>query len=164
MAAGGATDLSPAQIANAKELGLIPVKAPGFHETSLLKTLAGKHHSTVTKMVRTYKATIETPDGPRACLQVTVERDGGRKPLVARFGGIPIRRQHTAVLTDISPVMASTRRNELIHRPLTEYCGLCEARVRLAVHHIRKLADLNQPGRRERPATQRADSMQKNGR
>jgi hypothetical protein len=45
-------------------------------ETSLLKTLAGKHRSTVTKMARTYKATIETPDGPRACLQVIVERDG----------------------------------------------------------------------------------------
>jgi group II intron reverse transcriptase/maturase len=121
-------------------------------ETSLLKTLAGKHRSTVTKMARKYKATIETPEGPRACLQVTVERDGGRKPLVARFGGIPLRRQRTAVLTDVSPVMASVRRNELIHRLLTECCEVCEARLHLEVHHVRKLADLNQPGRRERPA------------
>jgi group II intron reverse transcriptase/maturase len=82
-------------------------------ETSLLKTLAGKHRSTVTKMARRYKATIQTPHGPRACLQVIVERDGARKPLVARFGGIPLRRQRTAVLTDQRPVMASTRRNEL---------------------------------------------------
>src|SRR5688500_10705981 len=37
-------------------------------------------------------------------------------------GGIPLRRQRTAVLTDVSPVMASTRRNELIHRLLTECC------------------------------------------
>ena len=121
-------------------------------ETSLLKTLAGKHRSTVTKMARKYKATIETPEGPRACLQVTVERERGRKPLVARFGGLPLRRQRTAVLTDVSPVMASTRRNELIHRLLTECCEVCEAQVQLEVHHVRKLADLNQPGRREKPA------------
>jgi group II intron reverse transcriptase/maturase len=121
-------------------------------ETSLLKTLAGKHRSTVTKMTRTYKGTIETPEGPRACLQVTVEREGGRKPLVARFGGLPLRRQRTAVLTDVSPVMASTRRNELIHRLLTECCEVCEAQGQLEVHHVRKLADLNQPGRREKPA------------
>jgi group II intron reverse transcriptase/maturase len=121
-------------------------------ETSLLKTLASKHRSTVMKMARKYKATIETPEGPRACLQVTVERDGGRKPLVARFGGSPLRRQRTAVLTDVSPVMASTRRNELIHRLLTECCEVCDAQGHLEVHHVRKLADLNQPGRRERPA------------
>ena len=38
-------------------------------ETSLLKTLAGKHSSTVTKMARKYKATTETPYGPRKCFQ-----------------------------------------------------------------------------------------------
>ena len=121
-------------------------------ETSLLKTLAGKHHSTVTKMARKYKATTETSHGPRKCLQVRVQRDGGKKPLVARFGGIPLKRQPTAVLTDLSPVMASVRRNELIHRLLAGHCEICEAREDLEVHHIRKLADLNRPGRPERPA------------
>ncbi len=65
-------------------------------ETSLLKTLAGKHRSTVTKMARKYKATTETSFGPHKCLQVTVQRDGRKKPLVARFGGIPLKRQPTA--------------------------------------------------------------------
>src|SRR6266540_2631849 len=116
-------------------------------ETSLLKTLAGKHRSTVTRMARRYKATIQTSDGPRACLQVIVERDGGRKPLIARFGGIPLRRQRTAVLTDQRPVMASTRRNELLHRLLVGRCEVCQAQENLEVHHIRKLADLNRPGR-----------------
>src|SRR5499427_8739434 len=46
-------------------------------ETSLLKTLAGKHRSTVTKMAWKYKATTETPYGPRTCFQVTLQRDGG---------------------------------------------------------------------------------------
>ena len=118
----------------------------------MLKTLAGKHRSTVTKMARKYKTTIETPEGPRTCFQVTVERDGGRKPLVARFGGIPLKRQRTTILTDQKPVLASARRNELIHRLRAEDCEICDARTNLEVHHIRKLADLNRPGRRENPA------------
>ena len=61
-------------------------------ETSLLKTLANKHRSSVPKMARTFKAATGTPDGPRKCLEARVERNG-RKPLVARFGGIPLRRQ-----------------------------------------------------------------------
>nr|WP_274919498.1 group II intron reverse transcriptase/maturase [Streptomyces sp. WZ-12] len=120
-------------------------------ETSLLKTLAGKHRSTVTKMARKYKSIVETPEGPRTCLTVTVLRDRGRKPLVARFGGIPLKRQRKAVLTDRRPVMASAKRNELIHRLIAECCEICEARTNLEVHHVRKLADLNRPGRRDKP-------------
>ncbi len=121
-------------------------------ETSLLKTLAGKHRSTVNSMARKYKAVTETPAGLRKCLQVTVERDRGRKPLVARFGGIPLTRARTAVLTDQRPVLASARRNELIHRLLAGRCEICEDTVNLEVHHVRKLADLSKPGRREKPA------------
>jgi group II intron reverse transcriptase/maturase len=120
-------------------------------ETSLLKTLAGKHRSTVSAMARKYKATVDTPAGPRKCLQVTIERDRGRKPLVARFGGIPLRRVRTAVLTDQRPVMASTRRNELILRLLAGRCEICEDTAGLEVHHVRKLADLTKPGRRDKP-------------
>ena len=120
-------------------------------ETSLLKTLAGKHRSTVGKMAGKYKTVIGTPAGPRKVLQVVIERDRGRKPLVARFGGIPLRRVRTADLTDQRPVMASAKRNELIHRLLAGRCELCEGTAGLEVHHVRKLADLNKPGRREKP-------------
>ena len=65
----------------------------------MLKTLACKHKSTVAKMARKYKASIDTADGPRTCFQVTVQRDRGRKPLVARFGGIPLTRKRTAIMT-----------------------------------------------------------------
>jgi group II intron reverse transcriptase/maturase len=121
-------------------------------ETSMLKTLAGKHKSTVTKMATKYKTVIDTPDGKRTCFQVTVPRDRGRKPLVARFGGIPLKRQRTAVLTDLSPIMASTKRNELIHRLLADRCELCESRTNIEVHHVRKLADLNRHDRPDKPA------------
>src|SRR6266566_4225957 len=130
-------------------------------ETSMLKTLAGKHKSTVTKMARSYKATIDIPDGRRFCFQVTLRRDEGRKPLVARFGGIPLKRQRTAVITDLTPIMATARRNELIHRLLAGRCELCEGRTGLQVHHVRKLADLNKPGRLERPPWVRLMAMRK---
>jgi group II intron reverse transcriptase/maturase len=119
-------------------------------ETSLLKTLACKYHSKVRKMSRKYRATVETPHGPRKCLQVTVERGGGKKPLVARFGGIPLRRERTATLADVRPITAPAY-NELIRRLLAECCELCEDRTDLEVHHIRHLADLKQPGRRDKP-------------
>ena len=58
-------------------------------ETSMLKTLAAKHQSSVTKMAARYKAKIETPYGLRTCFEARVEREG-KKDLVARFGGIPL--------------------------------------------------------------------------
>ncbi len=117
--------------------------------TSLLKTLAGKHDSTVSNMARKHAATIQTPHGPRKCLQVTVQR-GGRKPLVATFGGIPLRRQRNAILTDREPVQANVPRSELVRRLLAGRCEICEGAEMAQVHQIRKLADLEKPGP-ERP-------------
>jgi group II intron reverse transcriptase/maturase len=119
-------------------------------ETSMLKTLAAKHRSTVAAMARTYKATIDTPDGPRICFEAMVRREAGRPPLVARFGGIPLIRKRTAVLIDRQPSMAVPR-NELVRRLLAGKCEICEADRGLQVHHLRKLADLNKPGRPDRP-------------
>jgi hypothetical protein len=55
-------------------------------ETSMLKTLAAKHQSTVSKMAARYRAIINTPHGKRVCFQASIERTG-KQPLVARFGG-----------------------------------------------------------------------------
>jgi hypothetical protein len=45
--------------------------------------------------------------------------------------------------------MVTVSGNELIRRLLAGRCELCESRVGLQVHHIRKLADLSKPGRSE---------------
>jgi len=119
--------------------------------TSLLKTLAGKYDSSVSKMARRYAATIETPYGSHNCLQVSVDRAEGRKPLVATFGGIPLRRQKNAVLRDREPVSATARRKELVHRLLTGRCELCGQADEVRVHQIRKLADLDKPGQPDPP-------------
>jgi retron-type reverse transcriptase len=111
-------------------------------ETSLLKTLAGKHRSTVSAMARKYRAKAVTTVGPRVCLQVTTERPG-RKALVARFGGIPLRRQKTAVITDKSTIRAAPRRRELVSRLIAGRCEICGRTDGITVHHVRSLADLD---------------------
>jgi hypothetical protein len=45
-------------------------------ETSLLKTLAGKHKSTVSKMAKRYAGRAITENGVVKCFSVTVERKG----------------------------------------------------------------------------------------
>jgi group II intron reverse transcriptase/maturase len=115
-------------------------------ETSLLKTLANKHRSSVSKMARTFKAAVGTPYGPRKCLEARVERNG-RKPLVARFGGIPLRRQKDAVISDRVLVPGVIRHKELVTRLLADWCELCKGTDGISVHHVRRLADLHRPGR-----------------
>jgi len=121
-------------------------------ETSLLQTLANKHKTTVGKITKKYKAVADTPYGKMKCLKVVVERGGGRKPLIAQFGGIPLRQKKTAILIDQNPeIHRHSERNELIRRLLTDKCELCGSTQRIEVHHIRKLADLKEAGRREKP-------------
>jgi group II intron reverse transcriptase/maturase len=114
-------------------------------KTSMLKTLAHRHRSTVTKMAAKYKAVTATPYGPRRCFEAHVERPG-RKPLVARFGGIPLRRQRKAVLNDRPQDPPRPRRRELITRLLTGQCEMCEQPAPVEAHQVRKLADLARTG------------------
>lgn len=111
----------------------------------MLKTLACKYDSTTRKMAAKYKAKIETPHGLRTCHQVVVERSG-RKPLVARFGGIPLKRQQKAAITDRIPERIIYPRKELPLRLLRGRCEICEQQDDVVMHHVRKLADLGQPG------------------
>lgn len=113
--------------------------------TSMLKTLAAKHDSSVTKMAAHYRAKTSTPHGVRACFEARVERDG-KQPLVARFGGIPLIRQKGAVLTDRAPAQITYPRKELVRRLCKDRCELCQRTDTVQVHQVRKLADLNQSG------------------
>ena len=114
--------------------------------TSMLKTLASRHRSTVTKVADRHKAKVTTPYGPRRCFEAALWRGGNRKPLVARFGGIPLVRQKTAVLTDRQPGPGTYHRTELVTRLLRGRCEFCGQPGEMEVHHVRKLADLTRPG------------------
>jgi hypothetical protein len=82
---------------------------------------------------------------------VVVDRGKDKKPLVAQFGGLPLIRKHDAILVDHTPQFLMTNRSALLKRMLADECELCGSRERVEVHHIRNLADLNKPGRKEKP-------------
>ena len=111
-------------------------------QTSMLKTLAAKHQSSVAKMAAKHKAKIETPHGLRRCFEARVERTG-KQPLVARFGGIPLVRDKKAALVDRNPSRQVTYpRKELVRRLLTRRCELCGEPGKVIVHQVRNLASL----------------------
>jgi len=108
--------------------------------TSLLRTLAAKHKSSLRKMLAKYKSTVQTPNGPRKCLEVFVQRPG-KKPLIARFGGISLKRRPCALVKD-QVLVTAIRPKELIRRLLKGVCELCHHKAEVQSHQVRKLEDL----------------------
>jgi len=117
-------------------------------EMSLTKTLARKHKCSVSSVYRKYQVTVLD----RKMLRVVIERPG-KEPLVAVFGGVPFERTPEglgAADFDFGQAwgFAASRRTEVVQRLLAEECELCGAKGPVAMHHIRKLADIDRPGRR----------------
>ncbi|MEV3982128.1 hypothetical protein [Nonomuraea sp. NPDC049758] len=67
--------------------------------------------------------------------------------MVARFGGIPLKRHKTAVLTDCLNTGPVYSNKELIRRLTKGGCELCDRSDGIQVHHVRRLADLSWLGR-----------------
>src|SRR5258708_13461731 len=88
------------------------VKTPPSRDTP-----AHGNRTAVTKTAAKSKAVTATPYGPRRCFEARVERHG-RKPLAARFGGIPLRRQKKAAITHLPQGPARPPRKQLVTRPL----------------------------------------------
>src|SRR6266496_3899311 len=120
-------------------------------ERSLVSTLAHKLRISMSEVYDRYETTVETPDGPRKALQVTVERGEDKKPLVARWGGLSLARDMKAILHDFPP-FGWSQRSELEKRLLANTCELCGSQEQVQVHHIRALKDLQRKGQKERPA------------
>jgi len=119
-------------------------------QLSLVKTLANKYKASLNQIFRKYKTDVATPHGSLKALKVVVNRGADKKPLVAIFGGIELRHQERAILNDRPPEVYSGR-SEVVQRLLAEMCELCGSEEDCEVHHIRKLADLNPPGQKEKP-------------
>src|SRR5467141_1080600 len=126
---------------NAWRLGTLEWNA----ETSMLKTLAAKHRSTVTTMAARHKAKIETRDGLRTCFEARKHREG-KQDLVARFGGISLQQDRRAVIRDPAPAPAPYPRKELVRRLRKQECELCETGTTVAVHQVTGLRALGKPG------------------
>src|SRR5208337_2327264 len=91
-------------------------------ELSLVKTLADKFKSTVKRIYRKYRKTVEVPHGTQKVLEVIVDRGPKKKPLVARFGGIELRWQKRAILND-HPKEVFSVRSEVVQRLLAQKCA-----------------------------------------
>jgi group II intron reverse transcriptase/maturase len=117
---------------------------------SLVQTLANKRRCRMSQVRRRYGTTLPTAHGPRQGLRVVVERGGGKKPLVANWGGISLRRQKEAILND-QPPQPKNYGTELLERLLAQECELCSSAEAVEVHHVRALKDFCRKGRKERP-------------
>ncbi|HKR48982.1 MAG TPA: hypothetical protein VJT72_05260 [Pseudonocardiaceae bacterium] len=91
-------------------------------------------------MAHKHRPTSTGPHGPRPCFQASLTPEG-RKPLVVRFGGIPLQRQKKTIITDRLPDPPTTR-TELIPRLRVRRCEYCDQRTDVEVHQVRTLADL----------------------
>lgn len=119
-------------------------------ETSLLKTLACKHKSSINKEKAKYKSTTTSTTGKTVpCLKVVVERPG-RRSLVAMWGGISLVHKRKTIIED-KPYTVRGGRTELLKRLLADQCELCGSKENIEVHHVRKLADLKKKGQPEAP-------------
>jgi group II intron reverse transcriptase/maturase len=118
-------------------------------ETSLTRTLASKYKCKVSEVYARHQVVIEE----RKMLQVRIERPD-REPLIATFGGFPFERKPDGMgVVDFSRQAAwnkpAGQRSEVVQRLLFGVCELCGVKnAPLEAHHIRKLADINRPGRR----------------
>ena len=119
-------------------------------ERSLVGTLAKKLRISVSAVYKRYSTTIETPEGRCKVLEVRVERESGKRALVARWGGISLARRTKGLLND-QPTRCWGGRSEIEKRLLADTCELCGSHENVEVHHIRALKDLARKGQKEKP-------------
>lgn len=115
-------------------------------EVSLTKTLASKYKTTRTKIYKRFGTSIQTGEGSRKVILVQKEREQ-KKPLIAYFGGLSLKRNKEAKISEL-PQRVWNNRTELLQRLKAQKCELCGSLNKIEVHHIRKLADLKQKGRK----------------
>lgn len=119
-------------------------------EQSLTKTLAKKHQISVMKVYRQYGTKVKVGRTSYKALQVVIPREG-KKPLIATWGGQPIKPKIKSIPDDTIALTYSNRRSELLQRMRAKECELCGGKTRLEVHHIRALKDLQKYPGREKP-------------
>jgi hypothetical protein len=117
-------------------------------QTSLLKTLASKHKTTVSKIIKKHRV----PDQEYTTYRVTIARPG-KEPLIATFGGMSLGKNPDGIRRDgFRPNTEWNRpasyRSEAVMHLLFGKCALCGKVDGIQMHHIRKLSDIDRPGRR----------------
>ena len=120
---------------------------------SLLGTLANKHKTRIAPIYRRLRTEVKDRGRCQTALAVTRERGEGKKPLVAMFGGISLAWKKDAILSDRPPAIYGSVRSEIVQRLLAQKCEHCGSEAGpFEVHHVRRLADLDQPGAERDPS------------
>jgi len=122
---------------------------------SLAKTLASKYKTTCTKIFKRYGTMITTKDGKYKVILATVKREAPKKPLVAYFGGIPLKWSKVSKIDDTIANPIWSNKSELVQRLLAQKCEVCGTQENIEVHHIRKLANLMRKDRTQLSAGKR---------
>jgi group II intron reverse transcriptase/maturase len=128
-------------------------------EVALTKPLAHKLKISVPVVYQRYGTIIQTSAGPYKGLEVKIEREG-KRPLMARWGGIPLHRQDSGTLED-QVVRPRIGHSELLQRMLADTCELCGSQEKVQVHHVRHLKDLHRPGKADKPLWARVMAARK---
>ncbi len=118
-------------------------------ETSLTKTLASKHQMSVTQVYRKYGTTLTVQGKEYKGLQVIIPREE-KHPLVATWGGLPLKRDMKATLEERPPQVYGNR-TELVQRLLADFCELCGSEEDVEVHHERAMRKLHEHKGRPKP-------------
>jgi group II intron reverse transcriptase/maturase len=121
-------------------------------QTSMLKTLAAKHQTSVSAMAKQYGVSkVDMQTGKTlVAYEVVVERPD-KSPLVATFGGFSLKRQDKGIIIEDQNSRNRNGRTEILERLMADKCENCGSTGDCEVHHVRKLADLlrrkqNRPG------------------
>jgi group II intron reverse transcriptase/maturase len=110
-------------------------------QTSMLKTLAAKHKTTVNVMAAKYRAEKFDPDTGEThrSYEVRVKREG-EYPLIATFGGFSLKRKDKEINDQVS--RNRNGRTEILERLLADRCENCGSDAACQVHHIMRISDL----------------------
>lgn len=112
-------------------------------EQALTKTLACKHKTSVKRIYEKYAERKET--SRYKTLVVRRPRDG-KEPLVAVWGGIPLKWNPKATIVDREQRIWNTR-TELLQRLMANECEYCGSTANVEVHHIRRVVPNKERGR-----------------
>ena len=117
---------------------------------SAARTLANKHKLSRKKIFAKYKRTGE--QGVKALIVKVPNPKRPDKPYYATLGDLRLRTSFSTAIPD-QIEKCYVNRNELVQRLLADTCEVCGSQDGIAVHHIRKLADIQKKfqGRKSAP-------------
>ncbi len=121
-------------------------------EVSLVKTLASKQKITCQKVYKQFSAMVKNDEGEkRKVIQVKVNRPAPKLPLTTHFGAVSLKWNRWSSINDNLTKPIWNKRSEVEQRLLAQTCEVCQSQEKIEVHHVRKLADLQNKCNTELP-------------